>query len=267
MRGGGARRAALGGGRPAAGPAVPDRVPGDPEHPFPRSTPIRGSAGFIGLIGGTAEWVFVKPGHVSVTISAANRMVDQAGGSDRRARLAGRAGRARPGGPMPPWRVVKEKPRHIRRHAGAGAPRPGRAHRPGEPGPGRRLDRDRLARHDRRCHQVGPNRGRGCCSLPENAPCRAKLAATETAPDAALYRGGRAGRRRAGAAAARRRALAVRAGGRRHDPGGIRAAGALPRPHRSGAGSEDRRLSARRSRASMAAGRCSMTARSTCRPA
>src|SRR5439155_11952351 len=35
-----------------------------------------GPAGFVGVIGGTAEWVFVKRGHVSVTISAANRMVD-----------------------------------------------------------------------------------------------------------------------------------------------------------------------------------------------
>ena len=35
-----------------------------------------GPAGFIGLVGGIAEWVFVKRGHVSVTISAANRMVD-----------------------------------------------------------------------------------------------------------------------------------------------------------------------------------------------
>ena len=35
-----------------------------------------GPAGFIGLIGGTAEWVFVKRDHVSVTISAANRLVD-----------------------------------------------------------------------------------------------------------------------------------------------------------------------------------------------
>ncbi|WP_428535555.1 hydroxysqualene dehydroxylase HpnE [Rhodopila sp.] len=33
-------------------------------------------AGFIGLTSGTAEWLFIKPGHVSVTISAANRMVD-----------------------------------------------------------------------------------------------------------------------------------------------------------------------------------------------
>jgi squalene-associated FAD-dependent desaturase len=33
-------------------------------------------AGFIGLIGGLAEWVFFKPGIVSVTISAANRLLD-----------------------------------------------------------------------------------------------------------------------------------------------------------------------------------------------
>jgi squalene-associated FAD-dependent desaturase len=35
-----------------------------------------GEAGFTGLIGGLAEWVFVKPGVVSVTISAANRLLD-----------------------------------------------------------------------------------------------------------------------------------------------------------------------------------------------
>lgn len=33
-------------------------------------------AGFIGLTSATAEWLFIKPGHVSVTISAANNMVD-----------------------------------------------------------------------------------------------------------------------------------------------------------------------------------------------
>jgi protoporphyrinogen oxidase len=42
----------------------------DPEGPL-------GETGFIGLTSGTAEWVFMKPGHVSVTISAANRMVDE----------------------------------------------------------------------------------------------------------------------------------------------------------------------------------------------
>ncbi len=34
-----------------------------------------GEAGFVGLIGGLAEWVFVKPGVVSVTVSAANRLL------------------------------------------------------------------------------------------------------------------------------------------------------------------------------------------------
>ena len=70
-------------------------------------------AGFIGLTSGTAEWVFVKPGHVSVTISAANRLVDDpaaaiaslvwpdvadALGLDVRAREE-----------MPAYRVVKER--------------------------------------------------------------------------------------------------------------------------------------------------------------
>jgi squalene-associated FAD-dependent desaturase len=34
-------------------------------------------AGFVGVLAGTADWVFVKRGHVSVTISAANRLVDE----------------------------------------------------------------------------------------------------------------------------------------------------------------------------------------------
>jgi hydroxysqualene dehydroxylase len=70
-----------------------------------------GPAGFLGLIGGVAEWVFVKPGHVSVTVSAANRLVDRPA-----AELAALvwpevriALRLQPEAPLPPWRVVKEK--------------------------------------------------------------------------------------------------------------------------------------------------------------
>ena len=82
---------------------------------------------FIGLIGGTAEWVFVKAGHLSVTISAANRLVDE----DAQA-LAGKvwpdvsAALAIPATPMPAWRVVKERratfaatPAQLRRRPGA----------------------------------------------------------------------------------------------------------------------------------------------------
>ena len=38
----------------------------------------KAEAGFVGLINGIAEWVFVKSDHVSVTISAANKVIDQA---------------------------------------------------------------------------------------------------------------------------------------------------------------------------------------------
>jgi squalene-associated FAD-dependent desaturase len=35
-----------------------------------------GEVPFVGVVGGVAEWVFIKPGVVSVTISAANRLAD-----------------------------------------------------------------------------------------------------------------------------------------------------------------------------------------------
>ncbi len=63
----------------------------------------------MGLLNGTAEWVFVKPGIVSVTISAANRLVDRA--AEDLAETVWPEVRQTLGltGPMPPWRVVKEK--------------------------------------------------------------------------------------------------------------------------------------------------------------
>jgi hypothetical protein len=68
-----------------------------------------GETGFLGVLGGTAEWIFVKEGIVSVTISAANRIVDLAAEElaarvwpDVRAAL--RLGEA-----MPAVRVVKER--------------------------------------------------------------------------------------------------------------------------------------------------------------
>jgi squalene-associated FAD-dependent desaturase len=68
-----------------------------------------GRAGFLGLIGGTAEWVFVKPGIVSVTISAASRLVDlPAEAVTALVWPEVRRALALPE-PMPPARVVKEK--------------------------------------------------------------------------------------------------------------------------------------------------------------
>ncbi len=75
----------------------------------PVADPAIRRAGFIGLVGGATEWVFVKPGHLSATISAANRLVDQPAGAiaalvwPEVARVLGLSG------PMPAWRVVKER--------------------------------------------------------------------------------------------------------------------------------------------------------------
>jgi squalene-associated FAD-dependent desaturase len=66
-------------------------------------------AGFLGVIGGTAEWIFAKPGITSVTVSAANRLIDQP--ADVLAARIWADVRACLGlpEPMPPVRVVKEK--------------------------------------------------------------------------------------------------------------------------------------------------------------
>jgi squalene-associated FAD-dependent desaturase len=72
-----------------------------------------GEAGFIGMTSGIAEWVFMKPGHVSVTVSAANNQVD-----DPARTIAARVWpnivdalglSAGLKDAMPPYRVVKER--------------------------------------------------------------------------------------------------------------------------------------------------------------
>jgi hydroxysqualene dehydroxylase len=68
-----------------------------------------GEAAFVGVVGGTAEWVFVKPGHVSVTISAANRMVDDPAETIAAAVWPDVCAALRITGEMPLFRVVKER--------------------------------------------------------------------------------------------------------------------------------------------------------------
>jgi hydroxysqualene dehydroxylase len=63
----------------------------------------------LGVIGGTAEWIFTFPNRISVTVSAADAIVDE----DRErlvARIWNDVARAlRLDAPLPPWQVVKEK--------------------------------------------------------------------------------------------------------------------------------------------------------------
>ncbi|HYZ61500.1 MAG TPA: hydroxysqualene dehydroxylase HpnE [Acetobacteraceae bacterium] len=68
-----------------------------------------GEAGFIGLVGGTAEWVFVKPGVVSTTISAGNRGMDTPPVALAQQVWQDVQHALNLSDPIPPWRVVKEK--------------------------------------------------------------------------------------------------------------------------------------------------------------
>jgi squalene-associated FAD-dependent desaturase len=68
-----------------------------------------GEAGFVGVVGGLSEWIFVKSGVVSVTISAANRHADLTP-TEAAERVWGEVAQiCGLAGPMPPVRVVREK--------------------------------------------------------------------------------------------------------------------------------------------------------------
>lgn len=70
-------------------------------------------AGFIGIISGHAQWIFVKKDHVSVTISAANAIVDRPAEEIARAVWPNVIDGLDLEGPaaaeMPPYKVIKEK--------------------------------------------------------------------------------------------------------------------------------------------------------------
>jgi squalene-associated FAD-dependent desaturase len=76
---------------------------------LPQTAGVLREAGFVGVLGGTAEWIFLKQDHVSVTISAANRIVDTAPEAIAAAVWADIRGALGISDPMPPFRVVKEK--------------------------------------------------------------------------------------------------------------------------------------------------------------
>jgi squalene-associated FAD-dependent desaturase len=97
-----------------AGRLVPDLVVPDDYAPIVnahyRYAPPPGRPAFIGVIGGNAEWVFRKSHVLSVTVSAADRLVDLPT-SELRDLLWRDVARvfALPVEPVPPARIVKER--------------------------------------------------------------------------------------------------------------------------------------------------------------
>ncbi|GAB0116185.1 hydroxysqualene dehydroxylase HpnE [Acidisoma sp. 7E03] len=99
---------------PVAGQLLPDLTVPDAFEAIAnihyKAKAIPGEAPFTGIVGGLAEWVFVKPGVVSVTISAANRWADLS--QEEMAERAWADCRAAyPSLPreVPTYRVVREK--------------------------------------------------------------------------------------------------------------------------------------------------------------
>lgn len=68
-----------------------------------------GEAGFYGVVKGTAEWIFIKDDHVSVTISAANRLLDWPVETIAASTWADVRRVLDLDVEMPPYRVVKER--------------------------------------------------------------------------------------------------------------------------------------------------------------
>ena len=74
-----------------------------------KTVPPPGTPPMLGVIGGTAEWVFAFPDRLSVTVSAADRLVDR--DNEELAALLWRDVASANGLPhsVPPYRIVKEK--------------------------------------------------------------------------------------------------------------------------------------------------------------
>ncbi|MBU3079449.1 hydroxysqualene dehydroxylase HpnE [Sphingomonas quercus] len=71
--------------------------------------PAAGRPAMLGLIGGTAEWVFAFPDRLSVTVSAADRLVDRDREALARIFWADICAAHGLDAPMPRWQIVKEK--------------------------------------------------------------------------------------------------------------------------------------------------------------
>jgi squalene-associated FAD-dependent desaturase len=98
---------------PVAATLVPDLAPPEAHSPilnlhYAVETDFV-EPGFIGVVGGVAEWVFQKKGILSVTISAAARLIDRPA-EELAALVWGDLRRIYPlPETLPQWRVVKEK--------------------------------------------------------------------------------------------------------------------------------------------------------------
>jgi len=72
-------------------------------------TPPAGVPPMLGLIGGTAEWIFAFPERISITVSAADRLIDEDREALARLFWTDICAAYAIDAPMPRWQIVKEK--------------------------------------------------------------------------------------------------------------------------------------------------------------
>lgn len=90
------------------GVPAPDQSSAIVNAHFRASAPT-GTPEMIGILGGTAEWVFVFPNRISVTVSGADAIVDRDREDLARALWQDVAAAYRVSAELPPWQIVKEK--------------------------------------------------------------------------------------------------------------------------------------------------------------
>jgi hypothetical protein len=71
--------------------------------------PPPGAPKMLGLVGGTAQWIFTHPDRISVTVSCADRLADNDREGLARTFWADICTALRLDAPMPAWQIVKEK--------------------------------------------------------------------------------------------------------------------------------------------------------------
>jgi hypothetical protein len=92
-----------------------------------KCAPPADAPAMLGVIGGLAEWIFAFPGRISVTVSAADAIVDQ--DREELARLLWQDVAVALGfpGELPAWQIVKEKRATFAATPEQAAQRPGAA--------------------------------------------------------------------------------------------------------------------------------------------
>ena len=121
--------------------------------------PPKDAPPMLGVIGGTAEWIFSFADRISITISGADRLIDM--DRDMLAELLWRdvAAALKMTDELPPWQIVKEKRATFAATLEQAAKRAPARTALGQSLSGRRLDRYRPARHHRGRRPLRPQGG------------------------------------------------------------------------------------------------------------